>query len=254
MILTIDIGNTNISLTIFSENKIVKNQTLNTDVIKKSSDSNKILKKYFISKFTISGVIISSVVPELDEIFKFNIQKSLSISPVFVSDLKAKLRIPTLINNKKEIGSDRLVNVIYSLNLFKPPILIVDLGTATTIDYLNKKSIYEGGIIAPGIDLSLNSLFKYTSKLPLIKFKKTKSVIGNNTKNAIKSGFYWGYVSLINGLVKKIKDEKKIKPKIVLTGGNCLYFKDLIDDVCLIDRFFIVKGLNYIYNYKIKNE
>ena len=128
--------------------------------------------------------------------------------------------------------------------------LIVDFGTATTIDYLNKNSIYEGGIIAPGIDLSLNSLFKHTSKLPLIKFKKTKSVIGNNTKSAIKSGFYWGYVSLINGLIKKIKEEKKIKPKIILTGGNCFYFEGLIEDVCLIDRFFIVKGLNYIYNYK----
>ncbi len=254
MILTIDIGNTNVCLTIFSANKIVKTLTHNTDPLKQSSNLNKILIKNFVLRFKISGVIISSVVPELDEIFRLNIKKILSIYPIFVSDLKPRLKIQTLIKSKKEIGSDRLVNVIYSLNLFKPPILIVDLGTATTIDYLNKKSIYEGGIIAPGIDLSLNSLFKYTSKLPLIKFKKTRSIIGNNTKNAIKSGFYWGYISLINGLIKKIKDEKKINPKIVLTGGNCFHFKDLIDGVCLIDRFFIVKGLNYIYNCKIKNE
>ena len=254
MILTIDIGNTNISLSIFLVNKIVKSKTHNTDLIKKSSNATQILLENFISKFSINGVIISSVVPELDKIFRLKIKKILSISPIFVSDLKKKLKIKTLIKKKREIGSDRLVNVIYSLNLFKPPILIVDFGTATTIDYLNKNSIYEGGIIAPGIDLSLNSLFEYTSKLPLIKFKKTKSLIGNNTKNAINSGFYWGYVSLINGLIKRIKKEKKIKPKIVLTGGNCSYFKGLIEDVCLIDRFFIVKGLNYIYNYKIINE
>ena len=250
MILTIDIGNTNVSLAIFSANKIVKNKTHNTDLIKKSSNSNRILIKNFISEYSIDGVVISSVVPELDETFSLDIKKLLSISPIFINDLKKKLKIKTLIKNRKEIGSDRLVNVIYSLSLFKPPMLIVDFGTATTIDYLNKNSIYEGGIIAPGIDLSLNSLFKHTSKLPLIKFKKTKSIIGNNTKSAIKSGFYWGYVSLINGLIKKIKEEKKIKPKIILTGGNCFYFEGLIEDVCLIDRFFIVKGLNYIYNYK----
>ena len=138
MILTIDIGNTNISLSIFLVNKIVKSKTHNTDLIKKSSNATQILLENFISKFSIKGVIISSVVPELDKIFRLKIKKILSISPIFVSDFKKKLKIKTLIKNKKEIGSDRLVNVIYSLNLFKPPILIVDFGTATTIDYLNK--------------------------------------------------------------------------------------------------------------------
>ena len=210
MILTIDIGNTNAMFCIFKGTKIIKTLNINIGIIRNEDRFIDYLKR-FLSKKNIIGVVVSSVVPEVDEMIKKVFNKYFSISPHFVSDIIKKLKIKTNIKNKSEIGTDRIVNVFYAKEIYKPPILIIDFGTATTIDYINKKYTYEGGIISPGIDLSLKSLYKFTAKLPLINFNKTKYIIGNTTDKAIRSGFYWGYISLIQGLIEKIKIEKKNK-------------------------------------------
>ena len=137
----------------------------------------------------------------------------------------------------------------YANILFKnTPVIIIDFGTATTVDVINSDGIYDGGIITPGIELSLKILSERTAKLPLVKFSKTKSVIGRNTKEAIQSGFFWGSVEMINGLVKKVNREKGLDSKVILTGGNCKYFKGFIDNVIINDDLFNAKGLNYIIN------
>lgn len=252
MILTIDIGNTNAMFCIFKGTKIIKTLNISIGIIKNENRLIDYLKR-FLSKKNIIGVVVSSVVPEVDEKIKKVFNKYFSINPHFVSDIIKKLKIKTSIKNKSEIGTDRIVNVHYAKEIFKPPILIIDFGTATTIDYINKKYIYEGGIISPGIDLSLKSLYKFTAKLPLINFNKTKYIIGNTTNKAIRSGFYWGYISLIQGLIERIKIEKKIKPKIILTGGNSVFFERKIKNIKMIDKFFIMRGLNFIYKGILKN-
>lgn len=147
---------------------------------------------------------------------------------------------------KKKIGSDRLVNVFYTINRLSTPALIIDLGTATTFDYINDKNVYEGGIILPGIDISMNALSKYTAKLPRVKFNKTNELISNNTKGAISSGFYWGYFCMIEGLVDKIREQKKKKIQTILTGGHSnLFTKNRFID--LIDRDLTMKGLYLIH-------
>ena len=252
MILTIDIGNTNAMFRIFKGMKILRTLSINIQLIR---DEKKLLEyiKKLLSKNNINGIIISSVVPDLNKVLKKLFNKYFSVNPYFISDIIRELKIKTNIKNKNEIGSDRIVNVIYAQEIYTPPILIVDFGTATTIDYINKKYIYEGGIISPGIDLSLKSLYKFTAKLPLINFNKTKYIIGNTTNKAIRSGFYWGYIAMIQGLIERIKIEKKIKPEIILTGGNATFFKNKIKNIKIIDKFFIMRGLNFIYRGISKN-
>lgn len=246
MILTIDIGNTSILFCVFNKSNIFKSYKLSIDKLTKKEDLGKYLK-YFYPKKRIKGIIISSVVPKMNQLFIKFFAENKNVKPYFVDKLISSLDIKTKIKNKKSIGSDRVVNVIYAKKIYKLPILVIDFGTATTIDYINKQSIYEGGIIAPGIDISLKSLNKFTAKLPLIKFSKTKSIIGDSTKKAITSGFYWGYILMIQGLIEKIIIEKKIRPKVILTGGNAIFFKKHIKN-SFVDQFFTMKGLNFIYN------
>ena len=130
--------------------------------------------------------------------------------------------------------------------------IVIDFGTATTFDVIDSKGIYDGGIITPGIDLSLKVLSERTAKLPLVKFAKTNNVIGRDTKNAIQSGFFWGYISMIQGLVDKISKEKKDSFRIILTGGNCDIFKSFIENVIVSDDLFNSKGLNFIMNEYLK--
>ena len=114
--------------------------------------------------------------------------------------------------------------------------------------------MYKRQIITPGIELSLIILSERTAKLPLVKFVKTKNVVGRDTKSAIQSGFFWGYVSMIEGLIKRISIEKKKSFRIILTGGNCNIFKSLIENVIVSDDLFNSKGLNFIMNEYLKNE
>ena len=245
MILAIDIGNTNAMFCIFKKLKIVKTFKLQINKLNTKKQLNEVL--IIISLYSIKGIIISSVVPKKNKIFKSFFIENLNINPYFSDDLLPKFSIKTKIKNKQEIGSDRLVNVIYAIKITKPPILLIDFGTATTIDYINEDSVYEGGIISSGIDLSLKCLHEYTAKLPLVSFSKTKFIIGNSTKSAIRSGFFWGYISMMEGLIKRIKSEKKVNPKIILTGGNANFFKDYIKNIYLIDKNLTLKGLNFIY-------
>ena len=242
--LTIDIGNSNIMFCLFFKKKIIKYHRVSSKINfetkyldKLITNLNKGLKNYIVT--------ISSVVEDKNCLFKSYFASN-NVKCIFVDKFFKRFKINTFIKNKSEIGSDRLVNVIYSLSNIPLPTLILDFGTATTIDYLNVKGVYEGGVILPGIDLSLKSLNISTSKLPLVKFQKTKKIIGNTTKSAIKSGFYWGYVSMINGLISKISKEKITKPNVVVTGGNSNFFKSEIKKVYLYDEFFIMKGLNFI--------
>ena len=153
--------------------------------------------------------MISSVVPPIEKVIK-SFFKNNSVHSVSLKELLKKIDIKINIKNKKEIGDDRLTNIIYAKKIYKNRVIVIDFGTATTFDVLNRKGVYFGGIITPGIDLSLNVLNYRTAKLPLVKFKKTKNVVGFNTKEAIESGFFWGYCSMIEGLIRKLNKNRKM--------------------------------------------
>ena len=144
---------------------------------------------------------------------------SITSLPNFVSFNKTKLNIKINLTNKNQVGADRIVNTVAVKSLYKVPTLVIDFGTATTFDVINNSGNYVGGLITPGINLSLQNLFSKTSKLPLVKFKKINSIIGKNTKNAIQNGLYWGYIGLVTYIIKKIQTKFKKKLFCISTGG-----------------------------------
>ena len=221
MIIVGDIGNTEVKICFFY-NGLKKKYLFKTDSLNKKIIRNKF--NFLRKKIYLKNAIISSVVPktftQIKKIF-YNLYK------VNCVELK-KLNLTRLINikvNKKEIGSDRLANAISVMSKNKN-FIVVDFGTATTFDVI-KKNNYLGGVIAPGVALSLDNLIKKASLIPKIKLNKSKSIIGKNTKQAVLSGFFWGYNGLINGIISKIKKKTNQKYKIIFTGGLAHLFNKI---------------------------
>lgn len=237
MIIVGDIGNTEVKICFFY-NGLKKKYLFKTDSLNKKIIRNKF--NFLRKKIYFKNAIISSVVPktftQIKKIF-YNLYK------VNCVELK-KLNLTRLINikvNKKEIGSDRLANAISVMSKNKN-FIVVDFGTATTFDVI-KKNNYLGGVIAPGVTLSLDNLIKKASLIPNIKLHKSKSIIGKNTEQAVLSGFFWGYNGLINGIISKIKKKTNQKYKIVFTGGLAHLFNKDIKDKVTIDKNLTINGL-----------
>ena len=237
MIIVGDIGNTEVKICFFY-NGLKKKYLFKTDSLNKKIIRNKF--NFLRKKIYLKNAIISSVVPktftQIKKIF-YNLYK------VNCVELK-KLNLTRLINikvNKKEIGSDRLANAI-SVMSKKKNFIVVDFGTATTFDVI-KKNNYLGGVIAPGVTLSLDNLIKKASLIPKIELHKSKSIIGKNTEQAVLSGFFWGYNGLINGIISKIKKKTNQKYKIIFTGGLAHLFNKDIKDKITIDKNLTINGL-----------
>ena len=237
MIIVGDIGNTEVKICFFY-NGLKKKYLFKTDSLNQKIIRNKF--NFLRKKIYLKNAIISSVVPktftQIKKIF-YNLYK------VNCVELK-KLNLTRLINikvNKKEIGSDRLANAISVMSKNKN-FIVVDFGTATTFDVI-KKNNYLGGVIAPGVTLSLDNLIKKASLIPNIKLHKSKSIIGKNTEQAVLSGFFWGYNGLINGIISKIKKKTNQKYKIVFTGGLAHLFNKDIKDKVTIDKNLTINGL-----------
>ena len=250
-ILTIDVGNTNIFICLFDKEKPIQFVKIrNTEITKTMLQKHLLIKN---RKNSFINIVISSVVPSISEVI-IDFLKTYKIKFYLVKNLIKTLDIKINIKNKKKIGEDRIVNAYYAKKKYLKNLIVIDFGTATTFDVIDSKGNYDGGIITPGIDLSLKVLSEKTAKLPLVKFAKTKNVIGRDTKSAIQSGFFWGYVSMIQGLVKNISKEKKNSFRVILTGGNCDIFNSFIENVIVSDDLFNSKGLNFIINEYLKNE
>ena len=240
MIIVGDIGNTETKICLVNSNKkIIKKINLSTKKINTSTLKNS-LKSFKLNNNNIKKCLFSSVVPKSYKMIKIFLSKNYKIR---CYELKT-LRIKKLINikvNFKQIGSDRLANAIAIQNN-KDNFIILDLGTATTFDVLIKKS-YCGGVIAPGVKLSLTTLVNKATLIPKIDLKKTKKVIGLNTYSAVRSGFFWGYTGLIDNIINLIKKETRKSFKIIITGGFSNLFKNSIDSKVTLNKDITINGL-----------
>ncbi len=235
-----DIGNTEVKICLVDNNyKIKKRVNFKTNEISKSKIKKK-LKEFINVKYNIKSVIFSSVVPnvfnQLSSFFKFNLKKN----AVEIKNLKLNKLIDIKVN-KRQVGSDRLANSIAAID-YKNNFIIIDFGTATTFDVIIKKK-YLGGIISPGINLSLNTLISKASLIPEINLKKISNVIGKNTNEAVRSGFFWGYAGLIDNMIKLIKRQTKSGFKVILTGGLADLYKNSINTKCKVDKDLTIKGI-----------
>ena len=175
-------------------------------------------------------------------------------NPHFVSFNKTKQNIKINLTNKNQVGADRIVNTVAVKSLYKAPTLVIDFGTATTFDVINNSDNYIGGLITPGINLSLQNLFSKTSKLPLVKFKKINSIIGKNTKNAIQNGLYWGYIGLVTYIIKKIQTKFKKKLFCVSTGGLSKIISKDINLINTVNENLTIHGLIEIFKLNYNAE
>ena len=240
MMIVGDIGNTETKICLINSNKkiikriILKTNKINFNLLKKS------ILKFKLKNKVIKKCLFCSVVPNIFKKIKFFFYKNYNLKCYELKNLKLKKLVKIKVNYK-QIGSDRLANAIGILNN-KDNFIILDFGTATTFDVLLKKT-YMGGVIAPGIKLSLNTLSNKASLIPNINLKKTNKVIGLNTINAVRSGFFWGYAGLIDNIINLIKKETRKSLKIIITGGFSNLFKNSINTKVILNKDITVNGL-----------
>ena len=204
-----------------------------------------------ISKtFFQRAAFFSSVVPSVYLLFKRFLKKEFGISSFDIKDKRLKKVVKINIKYPHQVGSDRIANASAVYKIHKSNCIIIDFGTATTFDVVTNKGVYNGGVIAPGIELSIKNLHQATAQLPLLKLKKVKKIIGKNTVEAMSSGFYWGYLGLIDNIVQLVKRETKNKFKIILTGGFSFLFKNSLKYKVIIDKDITIKGLIKILKIK----
>ena len=235
-----DIGNTDIKICLFNNKlKLIRKIRLKTSLLNNNYLANnlKFINKY---KSKITKVLISSVVPLAYKNIKKFIEKSIKINCIELKKLKLNNLLKIKVN-KKQIGSDRLANAIAVIDK-KRNFIVVDFGTATNFDVVIKDS-YIGGILAPGVSLSLNTLSDKASLIPKIKLNKIKNVIGKNTTAAIRAGFYHGYSGLIDNIIKMIIKQSGKSFNIILTGGYSYLFKNSIKGKTIIKKDLTINGV-----------
>ena len=251
MILALDIGNSNIVIGCCTEDKVLFTERISTrhsaTELEYAMGIMSILNIYNIDISEIKGAIISSVVPNLTNIMKDAVGKISDCKVMIVGPgLKTGLKIA--MDDPARLGSDLVVDAVAGVNEYGAPLIIIDMGTATTISAIGKDGEYAGGVIMPGLEVSLNSLVGGTSQLPKIPLEKPKKVIGTNTIDCMKSGIMFGTASNIDGMVRKIRKELGCPDaKAVATGGLSKAVIPLCEEEIIIDDELLLKDLVIIY-------
>lgn len=251
MLLTVDIGNTNITLGLFDENALVEEFRLASDR-DLSLEEYEVLLKSLFKDFSVSDCIISSVVEELTQKFKTAVENVFKINSLILTN-KINTGIKIKLDNPEEAGADRIANAAGAYVLYNHPVIVIDFGTATSFDIVNADGDFIGGVIAPGINLQMKVLNKFTSKLPRTDVAISNSAIGNNTTDAILSGVIRGTACMIDGLIEQCEKELGQKAVVVATGGYsgliANYLKRPFD---FINPTLTLEGLRHLYNINKK--
>ncbi|MEJ5167088.1 MAG: type III pantothenate kinase [Thermoanaerobaculia bacterium] len=247
--IAIDVGNTNTCFGIFSEGKLISVHRFSTHKYDTLDEWKIIIENILKEKGGEFTASLGSVVPSKDENL-IKALKCLNISDILKIKPGVKTGVPILYEYPSEVGVDRIVNAVALKEKYGCPGIVVDFGTAITFDVVSEKGEYLGGLICPGISMSLENLFKKTSLLPLVDFKKPPSVIGKNTIHSIQSGIYYGFLGLIEGILQKIIKEKGPFNHIVATGG---YSEIISKDIPLITAVEVELTLWGLYFIFLKN-
>lgn len=250
MLLCVDIGNTSIVLGLYDEKKLVQSFRLQTNIYQTSDEYAikilSILDNNKINRNDIDGIMISSVVPQLDSVFSALCKKYFDIDAKFVvPGIRSGINIR--IDNPKELGADLLVGAVGAVNKYGAPIIVIDMGTAITLVYVNKDKELLGGAILPGLKTSFNALFQKASKLEEVGIAKPNKVIGRDTVSSIQSGMTYGLASMLDGIIKKMKEEQG-EAKVVLTGGEARFIITSMEEEAIYDENLLLDGLRILYN------
>lgn len=251
MILAIDIGNTNIVVGCFDKDKVLFVERVSTDHTKTELEYaislKNVLEIYDIKPSSVDGGIISSVVPPLTNVLKASAEKIIS-GEVLVVGPGIKTGLNILMDNPASLGSDLVVDAVAAIHEYPVPLIFIDMGTATTISVIDEEKRYRGGMILPGMRVSMDSLTSRTAQLPHISMEAPKKLIGRNTIDCMKSGMVYGNASCIDGMIRRIKKElERDDVTVIATGGLSKVIIPYCEENIIYDNELLLKGLRLIY-------
>ncbi len=251
MLLAIDTGNTNTLFAIHDGQDWIVEWRIATNATRTADEYAvwfyQLMKMNSLKFSDITDCVISTVVPQSLFNMRNLSRRHLNIDPIIIGEKGVKTGIGVRVDNPKEVGADRLVTALGATKRYEGDLIIIDSGTATTFDVVSADKYFEGGIIAPGINLSVRALHEAAAQLPRIEIKKPASVIGTSTVSAMQSGIFWGYIGLIDGLVAQIKEESQRDYTVIGTGGVASLFDGASKSIDYYDPKLTIDGLYEIW-------
>ena len=252
MLFAIDVGNTNITVGLFDKENLVKQFRMITQTSRTSDEYGVFLGEWLMlngfAMKDITDVVISSVVPDIMHSLVSSIIKYFDVQPLIIAPgIRTGIKIN--ISNPKELGADRLVDAVAAYEMYGGPVIVVDFGTATTHDLVLGDGTFYAGVTSPGIRLAANALWHGTAKLPEVEIRKVDTIMGRDTVSSMQAGIYFGYVGQTEYIIRKLKEESKLKDlKVVATGGLGKMISEATREIDIYDPELTLHGLRIIYD------
>lgn len=258
MLFVIDVGNTNTVLGVFEDNQLLHEWRIKTDRYKTEDEFAVLLNSLFdmsrLEFSQIEAIMISSVVPPIMQALEKLCLKYFELQPIIINKDTVQQSIQITYPHPNEIGADRIVNAVGAIEKYGVPLIIIDFGTATTYCYVDKEGNYTGGLIAPGINISLDALYQKAAKLPKIEIEEPDHIIGRSTVEAMQAGVFYGYVGQVDGIVRRIHKEQGEDAKVIATGGLAKLIANASETIETVDPYLTLTGLAKIYEDNKRGE
>jgi type III pantothenate kinase len=250
MLLALDAGNTNITIGAFDDGHLTRHWRLRTIHEQTADEWGILMRNLFalagLDLAKVDGIIIASVVPPLDSVLTAMAERYFQTTPQFITP-GLDIGMPVLYDNPKEVGADRVVNGVAAFHRYGGPCVVVDLGTTINFDVVSARGEYLGGMICPGIGISITGLFSRTARLPMVDFREPESLIGKNTVNSIQSGLFYGFAGLIDGILERVIKELGPETKCIATGGQASLIMPASRYLKYINEDLTLEGLELIW-------
>ncbi len=249
MLMVLDVGNTNTVLGLYRQDELLHYWRLVTVRDRTADEWGILLRTLFslgdISTGAVAAVVVSSVVPPASPALEEMSLRYFGIQPLFI-DPTMDLGMPVRYNPPGDVGADRIVNAVAAFEQYGGPAIVVDFGTATTFDAISEQGEYLGGVIAPGIAISAEALFLKAARLPRVEIRQPRKVIGDSTVGSIQSGLYWGYAGLVDGILRRMREELE-GAQVVSTGGLAELISPACEEIDSVEKNLTLEGMRLVY-------